>query len=142
MRNNTYLKEKLDQIWEKFFADVPRSNHVQICFGRKAGKRLGSIRKVIKNENRNNFDTLIYINGHFKDEFIPTFVIDATIAHELCHYAHGFSSPLPQLSKFPHRGDIVDKELEQRGLKPLEELEQKWLNRHWTKFLKHNTTRS
>lgn len=140
MRDNNYLKNKLNSIWETFFADVPRSNKVLIQFGRCAEKRLGSIRKVINGPNRKRFDTLIYINGHFKDGFIPEFVIDATIAHELCHYAHGFSSPLPQLSKFPHRGDVVDRELNDRGLKTLERSEQDWLNKNWTAYLK-NTTR-
>ncbi len=138
MRDNNYLKNRLNTIWEAFFSDVPRSNKVWIKFGRKAEKRLGSIRKVWMQDQK-DFDSLIYINGHFKDEVIPEFILDATIAHELCHYAHGFSSPLPQLSKFPHRGHIIDKELKRRGLTVLERAENKWLNKNWSRYLKDTT---
>ena len=138
MRNNTYLENKLDAIWQTFFSDVPKDNKVSIKFGRKAAKRLGSIRKI-NSLNEERFDTQILINGYFRHKNIPHFVVEATIAHELCHYAHGFSSPLPQLSKFPHRGDVVDHELKRRGLRELEKAENKWLNKYWYKFI-NNTT--
>lgn len=133
MRDNKFLEDKLDTIWQTFFLDVPRSNNVSIKFGRKAIKRLGSIRRV--NTSNQLFDTQILINGHFRHDHIPHFVVEATIAHELCHYAHGFSSPLPQLSRFPHRGDVVDQELQKRGLDELESAERKWLNKYWFKFV-------
>jgi predicted metal-dependent hydrolase len=75
------------------------------------------------------------MNGHFKDIRIPLYVIDATIAHELAHYAQGFSSPLPRLSRFPHRGGSVDNELDDRGLNWLVQKELNWLNKNWDKFL-------
>lgn len=130
MRRNDYLVHRLDFLWRKYFFDVDRSNNVEIKFGRKARKRLGSIRQAI-----NSDDTLIIINGHFKDEFIPEYVIDSTIIHELCHYAHGFSSPLPQLSPFPHRGGLVKREFKKRGLENLLRREMSWLNQHWFKYL-------
>lgn len=135
MRTNQYLNDKLNEIWQEFFIDVPRDNKVIIKFGRKAAKRLGSIRKI-NSSSKEIFDTQILINGHFRNKQIPNFIIEATIAHELCHYAHGFSSPLPQLLRFPHRGDVVDQELKKRGLKKLEQTENKWLNKHWCKFIK------
>lgn len=131
MRDNFFLKKRLDYLWNKYFKDVERSNRVNICFGRKAEKRMGSIRQRI-----DHTDTLILLNGYFRDLKIPTFVIDATIVHELCHYAHGFSSPLPQLSKFPHRGGLVDKEIAARGLSRLVGRETRWLNKNWIRHMR------
>ena len=139
MRNNAYLRRKLDKLWQAHFPDVKKSNRVEIEFGRKAAKRLGSIRRC-HYPGEESFDTLIYINGHFKDQRIPEYVIDATICHELAHYAQGFSSPLPRLSRFPHRGGSVDKELEDRNLGWLVEKELDWLNKNWDKFLKSKET--
>lgn len=134
MRNNAYLRKKLDNLWQAHFPDVKKSNRVEIEFGRKAAKRLGSIRRC-HYPGEKSFDTLIYINGHFKDQQIPEYVIDATICHELAHYAHGFSSPLPKLSPFPHRGGVVDRELEKRGLGRLLRLETGWLQKNWLSYL-------
>ena len=142
MRSNTLLLERLSLIWKKYFPDVPVENQVMIGFGRKAEKRLGSIRRINISKNRKKFDTLILLNGHFKNPIIPNFVIDATIAHELAHYAQGFSSPLPRLSRFPHRGGSVDRELEKRGLGWLVEKELSWLNKNWDKYLEKKEARS
>lgn len=130
MRTNKALFERLTYIWGKYFPDVPKSNKVIIQFGRKAHKRLGSIRRINIEENK-CFDTQILINGYFRDKKVPQFVIDATIAHELAHYTHGFSSPLPRLSPYPHRGGMVDKELDKRGLSYLVEQEMNWLDENW-----------
>lgn len=134
MRNNLFLEDKLDEIWKRFFPDVPKRNNVYIKFGKKARKRLGSIRERYIN-NSNDFDTLIMINGNYKNEKFPEFLIDATIAHELCHYAHGFASPLPRLSRFPHRGGSVDQEMLRRGMGPLLDKEQDWLDENWINSL-------
>lgn len=133
MRTNDFLNERLDFLWDKYFSDIPKRNNVEIKFGKKAIKRLGSIRKIT--HKNGEFDTLIYINGYFKNLALPSFLIDATIVHELCHYAHGFSSPLPRLCRFPHRGDIVDRELKNRKLDELEAKEQEWLNKYWQKHI-------
>jgi len=130
MRDDTFLSDRLDFLWGKYFADISKSNKVHIKFGRKAVKRLGSIRQKI-----DETDTIIILNGHFKDKKIPRHIIDATIVHELCHYAHGFSSPLPQLSRFSHKGGIVDKELTTRGLSDLLNKETDWLNKNWFLYI-------
>jgi hypothetical protein len=135
MRNDTYLERRLKRIWKKYFRDVPCLNKVEIKFGRRAQKRLGSIREIFYTRDNKKFDTLILINGHFKDPSVPDFIIDATIAHELCHYAQGFASPLPQLSSFPHRGGLVEEELVNRNLGELVLSETDWLNKNWTTFL-------
>lgn len=125
MRDNLWLDLKLSEIWEKHFADIPRGNEVYIKFGRNARTRLGSIRKIGKS------NTLITITGYFKDNRVPEFMAEATIAHELCHYAHGFFSPLPRLSNYPHQGGLVDKELISRGFKQHLSLQKKWLKETW-----------
>lgn len=133
MRDDTFLSDRLEFLWKKYFADVSKSNKVHIKFGRKAVKRLGSIRQKM-----DKTDTIIILNGHFKDRAVPDYVVDATIIHELCHYAHGFSSPLPQLSRFPHRGGMVDKEFHRRGLNDLLKMETEWLNKNWFKYIVNN----
>lgn len=138
MRDNNLLEKKLDQIWAKNFSDVPRTRGVNIFFGRKAMKRLGSIREK-ECEKPKQTKTKILINGYFRDKTIPDFVIDATIAHELCHYVHGFGSPLPQMCRYPHRGGKVDREMETRGLTMLAEKEDRWLSKNWFKYLNNNT---
>lgn len=137
MRTNAFLHQRLKSIWATYFSDMPMLNNVVIMFGPRAKKRLGSIRKVYHNDN-DKYDTQILINGHFKDPEIPQDVIDATIAHELVHYSHGFSSPLPKLSRFPHKGDVVDKDMEKRGLGDLMVSEYIWLDNNWIDYLKRS----
>lgn len=138
MRTNIVLKRRLNKIWSNFFADVPRNNLVQIKFGRKARKRLGSIKETKCPIYADRIHSEITINGHFKNKKLPLFIIDATIAHELCHYAHGFGSPLPQLCVYPHRGGFVDKEMTKRQLESLTQREQIWLNKNWLKFIEEH----
>lgn len=136
MRDNEWLKKRLDHIWRTYFANVAQANEVTIEFGRAARTRLGSI-KQLRLMRRGAVDalntsgSLITITGYFKDERVPEFMIDAVIAHELCHYAHGFSSPLPQLLKYPHQGGAVDREMIKRGLGDMLLAQQKWLKTEW-----------
>lgn len=145
MRNDTWLKKKLDQIWQQYFADVRRLNEIEIKFGAKARRRLGSIRQI--NPRDKNSATKILITGFFKDETVPEIIVEAVIAHELCHYAHGFASPLPQFSKYPHQGGIVDKELKNRGLEEHLKFQKTWLKTDWPKIIgktsvrRHHSTR-
>lgn len=142
MRDNAWLESKLDSIQREYFADVNFCNNIVIKFGRKARTRLGSIRKQYGNSFRrrllNRYDSEILINGIFKQDFIPEYVIDATIGHELCHYAHGFSSPLPQLSRYPHSGRLVDKEMIKRGMGDMLLNQKKWLKVNWIRIIKEN----
>lgn len=128
MRDNFFLKSRLKYLWNRYFFDVPQENNVEIRFGRKARKRLGSIRR--KNSQA---ETLISINGFFKSKKIPINIVDATIVHELCHYAHGFASPLPQLCQFPHKGGVVEKEIKNRGLENIFKKQELWLDKNWQK---------
>jgi hypothetical protein len=124
-RNDAWLLSRLDYLWSTFFKDTEQVNPVFIRFGRYSKYRLGSIRleKVAK-------VSYITITGMFKDERIPTEVVDHTIAHEMTHYAHGFSSAKPRLHKYPHHGGIIKKELESRNMHHLVVAYSKWLKEY------------
>lgn len=121
-RDNQWLLFRLEEIWSQYFKDINQTNRVYIGFGRKAKYRFGSIRFC-----RQDKSSLITINGSFKDPKFPVQIVDHTIAHELVHYAHGFSSPRPRLHSHPHRGGVIDKELEKRGLDQLVKFYKNWV---------------
>lgn len=125
MRNDTWLLSRLDYLWSNYFLDIPQINPVFIRFGRFARLRFGSI-KLDKKSSK----TYIVITSMFRDAKIPQEVVDHTIAHELCHYVHGFSSPHQRLHKYPHEGGVVRAELENRGLIHLMTAYKKWIKRY------------
>jgi len=129
MRDNYWLETKMEALWAKYFSDVTRLNRIHIHFGRKAKRRLASIRQLSGNNKYS--DTSIQVTGFYRNQQVPEYVVDLTIAHELCHYAHGFASPLPQFSRFPHKGDIVDDELRRRGLGKALKMQEAWLKENW-----------
>lgn len=134
MRDDQWLEVRLNTIWRKYFSDIKKLNTVKIHFGRKAKKRLASIRQLSKHDKHS--DTEIKVTAYFKELQVPEYIVDVTIAHELCHYAHGFASPLPKFSQFPHRGSLVDNELKKRGLGEMLEKQEKWLKEDWKLIIK------
>jgi len=126
MRDDQWLKNKLDEIWSRFFSDIPKSDKVVIHFGRASRDRLGSIRLV------NNTFSEIRINGLLKDPEVPEYVCEAVVAHELTHYVHGFGSNRPQLYRYPHRGGIVAREMINRGLGAVHYAAKDWTNSNWS----------
>lgn len=146
-RNNEWLAERLAAIWQRYFPDVEQKNSVLIRFGRKSKTRLGSIgmngwqgknrAKVYRSRNTaSEGSSVITITGYFEDPAVPEYVIDATVGHELVHYAHGFHSPYPQLYRYPHQGRIVDLELRKRGMGEILRKQQLWLKQEWKKIAK------
>lgn len=133
MRDNKWLAKRLFQIWQRYFPDIEVKNNIFVRFGKPAKNQLGRIKFGRRKENPN---TYIVVNGLFKDPRIPEFVVDATLVHEFCHYAHGFYSPHPKLHKYPHKGGVIRKELEKRGLSELFKLERKWLKLNWREYVK------
>lgn len=122
MRDDKWLLSRLDHLWSQYFPDVPQINPVFIRFGRFARLRFGSIRM-----DRRSKKTYITISGMFKNERIPQEIVDHTIAHELCHYAHGFSSPHVRQHRYPHEGGVIKVEMENRGLIHLYNAYKKWI---------------
>lgn len=131
MRTASWLDAQLHDFLKGPFADLEVCNRLEIHWGRAAQRRFGSIKM-----SRDKRVSSITINGLFRDETIPEQVIQATLAHELSHYAHGFSSPLPRKYKSPHAGGVIDRELRKRGLGLLSSYEKQWTKNHWPKVLK------
>jgi hypothetical protein len=132
-RDNQWLKKRLAMLWQRYFPDVQIANNVFVKFGRPTKTRLGSIKFGRRKIDPN---TIITINGFFMDPEIPEFVVDGVLAHELTHYAQGFCSPHQQKHPYPHYGGVVRRELVDRGLKDLLQLERKWIKENWVKYLK------
>lgn len=147
-RDDKWLIDRLYYIWENYFADIPRKNLVLIKFGRSSKSQLGSIKWATnrtrikglmkKRDLREFYEaqddkriTVITITQKFKHLEIPEYVVDSTIAHELCHYVHGFSSPLEQRFKNPHKGGVIRKELAGRGFEKTHKMAKKWLKENW-----------
>ncbi len=146
VRDNKWLENIMYKLWEDYFNDIPRKNLVIIKFGKRAKRQLGSIKWVRRNTKVKGFlrkksddlgyqddgrITLITITSLFKDEDIPEYVVQATIAHEMIHYAHGFFSPLKQVYKKPHQGGVIRKEMEKRGMEDIYRKSKRWLKENW-----------
>src|SRR3989338_2428894 len=127
MRDDLWLNSRLEQIWQFLFPEVPKGNKVLIMFKGKWKNKFGHISK--KGEHSE-----IVVNGLFKHEEIPEYMIDLTIAHELIHYMHGFNSPLPKLHKHHHKGGVVTRELRKRGFSHLLIKEKYFLKDQWLKL--------
>lgn len=146
-RDNEWLAKKMFSLWENHFSDVPRKNLVIIKFGRGSKRQLGcitwankktqGIAQFLKNKRWQDDKriSVIRITSKFKDLRIPDDVVLATIAHEMCHYAHGFNSPLKQIYNHPHKGGVIRKELEKRDLAHLYKFSKKWLKENWKNFI-------
>ena len=106
-------------------------NDVRMVYGRRAKRRLGSI-SLDPTDRRTS---VITMNGIFKREDVPEFVVEATIFHELTHYAHGFNSPLEQAQSHPHAGGVMRREFAERGLLELYLQQKRWLKEHWPRIL-------
>ena len=131
MRDVEFLKSKLELIWQSGFLDVEKKNNINIKFKGRWKNKFGHIKKL------KTGDSEIVINGYFKDEKVPDYIIDLTIAHELVHYSHGFNSPLPRLYSHPHKGGIVNKDLKKRGFGSLLKLERPWIKNEWRGIVKN-----
>ncbi len=129
MRDNQWLNLQVKILIDQHFEDID-SSKVEIKFGVNAKNRFGSIRY-----NKSKKISQIIINGIFKNNYVPDLIVLATIAHELCHYVHGYGSDLPKKYNHPHRGEVIPKELNARGLKELDAFEKKWTKENWKKII-------
>ena len=121
-RNENWLLSRFDFIWSEYFGDIPQNNPVFVKFGRFSRFRLGSIKL-----DRKSGKSYITITSMFKDDQVPVEVIDHTLAHELTHYAHGFSSKRVRLHRYPHAGGVVNKEMIRRGMGHLVKAYKEWM---------------
>lgn len=130
MRDNFWLASRLNRIWYAHFYDVEKANNVFVRFKGKWKNKFGHIKKS------RHGDTEIAVNSLFKDERVPEFIIDLTLAHELVHYMHGFNSPHPKKFQHPHRGNIVNRELMVRGFKEVLKRERRFMKHEWPHLYK------
>ncbi|MGC8668110.1 MAG: hypothetical protein ACP5VE_08360 [Chthonomonadales bacterium] len=126
-RTTEWLKDRLELLWTRYFSDAPVGYPIRVEFGRPARTRYGSIFNV-------GCQCRIRVNGLFADPEVPEFVVDATLLHELVHYVHGYGSGLPKLHSSPHRGRVIESEMERRGCLHVEEAAAVWRNNHWEQF--------
>ena len=124
MRDNYWLGKRLEQIWQLLYPDVPKQNNVMVRFKGGWKNKFGHIAK------KGN-DSEIAVNGLFKNELVPEYIIDITLAHELAHYSHGFNSPLPRKFKYPHKNNVVNRELLKRGFGHWIRMERSFLKKDW-----------
>lgn len=129
MRDDVWLKGRMEFIWEKYFPDLARENEVSVKFKGKWKNKFGHIKMDKK-------DTEIVVNGLFKDLKVPEFIIDNTLAHEIVHYLHGFQSPRKRVFKHPHKGNIVNKEMIKRGVISSMRMERNWVKNEWEMIYK------
>src|SRR5438128_12391379 len=129
VRDAGWLRDEMDDVWRRYFADVPRVNGVEIAFRGPWKRRLGVISL---SEDRQT--TSVGINSLLAHPDAPHCLSLITVAHELVHYCHGFGSPLPRRYAHPPRGGLVTRELRARGL--VAELDEysEWIHQHWWSF--------
>lgn len=141
MRDNGWLASKLEDLLKNYFSDVKVTNPIEVRFGREAKFRFGSIKllkprgfRVILGKSKPQ-NSVITITRMFASEEVPADVVIYTIAHELCHYAHGFSSSNKRLFRHPHHGGVVNKEITDRGGKHLITAYKYWIKEYKKKIL-------
>jgi len=135
MRDNRWLADRLTLIHTDYFPDIVVKNLILVRFGRASRSRFGSIIAKPKKGQQHPV-TYININALFRDEEVPEYVIDATLAHEFTHYAHGFHSPLDRKYKYPHKGDVVNREIRARGAGHLLTQQEGWVKKEYPAFLR------
>lgn len=123
MRDNDWLNNRFNQIWQLFFPDVEKRD-VFIRWKGKWKNKFGHIKKTKRGSE-------IAINSLFRDERVPEDIIKLTAAHEIVHYMHGFHSHLPRKYNHPHKGGIVDKELIAKGFGYALKYEKEWFRKDW-----------
>lgn len=129
LRSDEWLQSLYEDIWRSHFRDVPRVNDISIEFARHWKTRLGMIRMT-----EDECTSYIGINGLLRHPDAPEVIAVVTIAHELCHYTHGFGSPHPRRFTHPHAGNVVGIELEARGLSTELTIYEEWLSDCWHDF--------
>ncbi len=151
MRDHRWLEEQLEFLLKKYFANVAITNPIEIRWGREAKYRFGSI-KLVSGKRDKGFKgikslihsigdskpekSIITVTSMFRDEQVPLGVVYYTIAHELCHYAHGFSSTNKRLFRHPHHGGVINRELKERGAEMLIPIFKRWLKVYRAQILK------
>jgi SprT-like family protein len=131
MRDQAWLQELFDSLYQKYFSDVEQNVPIEVKFGKRARNRLGSL-----SYDHHKNQAVLRVTRLFQDKAIPEYVVKATIIHELCHYAHGFHSGLDRKYDYPHRNGVIRKEFAERGLEQLYLRQKQWLKANWLSVVK------
>jgi predicted metal-dependent hydrolase len=136
---NNCLAKKTAELIRENFSEKEITNFLVVKTGKKWKRTLGHI-KPLKNQKKHDpeYGSLIEINPLLFDNDVPEKILDYVIMHELTHYFHGFGSNHEKKHKHPHKGRIVEKELERLGWKEIQEKSDLWLKGNWTKILAKN----
>ncbi len=136
---NQYLAKKTASLIRENFSERGVTNLLIVRWGSKWSRKLGHI-KPLKNENKHDteFGSIIEINSLLKEIEVPEYVLDYVLMHELTHYFQGFGSNHERKFRHPHRGGLVDKELERLGWLEIMEKSEKWLKQNWPEILRKN----
>ncbi|HNV01213.1 MAG TPA: hypothetical protein PKK60_02180 [archaeon] len=134
-----YLAKKAASLIRENFQERGVTNLLVVKWGGKWSRKLGHIKPLKNNKNCDTeFGSIIEINSLLKDIEVPEYVLDYVLMHELTHYFQGFGSNHERKAKHPHRGGIVDKEIERLGWGEIMENSEKWLKENWPKILEKN----
>lgn len=134
-----YLAKKTAALIRENFSQKGVTNLLIVRWGGKWSRKLGHI-KPLKNDKKQDveFGSIIEINSLLKSVDIPEYILDYVLMHELTHYFQGFGSNHERKFKHPHRGGLVDKELQRLGWNEIMEKSEKWLKENWATILKNN----
>ncbi len=127
VRDQDWLVDRFNMLLKTYFSDVRMGYPIVLSYGIRAQRRFGSI-------SERNRQAIIRLNALFAHPDVPEMIIDATLAHEMVHYVHGFCSGLPRKVKFPHADRAIEKELEKRGLLVMYDESEVWLKKNWSDF--------
>ena len=130
VRDQAWLVDQLNHIWDTWFPDVERVTPVSIRYVRPWKRRLAVI--YLTDQDSRSF---IGVNRLLRDPRVPYTVFLVTLAHELAHYAHGFGSHHPRRYRHPHRGNVIQRELSRRGLADELHFYTDWTNDSWFDLL-------
>jgi len=136
---NNYLAKKTAQLIRENFSEKGVINFLVVKTGKKWKRKLGHI-KPHKEGNKYNaeYGSVIEINPLLFDLDVPEFILDYVILHELIHYFQGFASNHERKFRHPHKGGIVEKEMERLGWGEIQKKSDKWLKKNWSDILKKN----
>jgi hypothetical protein len=136
MRDNAWLEQQMQQIWQQHFSDIVMVTPIKINFGRYAYRRLGSIMLRPATAPTQRQHAHILISAALANPQVPDIIIQQVIAHELVHYIHGFGSHLPRTLHHPHQGGVIVREFRRRGLWELFRAYQAWMKVNWLNYLR------
>jgi hypothetical protein len=131
---DNYLTRKTASLIRENFGERGVTNLLVVKTGKRWKRTLGHIKPFEHSE----YGSLIEINSLLFDLDVPEYVLDYVIMHELTHYFQGFASNHEKKFLNPHRGGIVEKELERLGWKEIQEKSDKWIKENWDSILLKN----